>query len=509
MSYDNVKKQIVYQVSINMTTVVQQCGGVRGAFAVNTATGTTYTIPLSYVEQRIGNIFVPNTRLFTVDVTTTGVITIGAAAQFRYEANSIEVTYPQASCPAGSALQRISQNVVISDVFESNLVVAPQSINSLLQRSPLAAGNTVVNCYGDTVTQYAFVGCNRQLFTCTYSFTTQSRCRVLTSDGQAFATCAGAAASDRIADMGSNIPYPTSLDGLHRTYAYHQACVGSACTNTSQSALGGPDEIRTFVSTSVFQPTNIAVNPFQVQGGFLPFPTADATQFRQLTNQVSTPGAVSTFDGNVFSRQPVTVAVLLPASLRQQFDLRVLINAGNTTIYPLDTNGNRVLTSVPSSLDYSAVRNALLYTTKATQSQCPAGDVCNTLPACNGILGCDGFSVPVAQLVSLMPANGYGFETSYRVNLPGQPIATRRRLLAEDPESTSDPNDGRVYFRIRINEDGTVTIDQFSVAVHNRSFVEAFFMALALVIVSAIALYFVVSRVQYSTTKTKYKHMGI
>lgn len=508
VSYDTPTKSILYQLSINLTQAVQNCGA-RGFSVVSTSTGVVYSLPLSYVEHGVTGQFVQTSRLFTISITTTGQISIGATAQYHIQSTNIEVTYPQATCAAGEALQQISQTVVISDVFDPNIVVSPVSIGGLFVRPPgTPAGPPPINCYQDAITQYTFIGCNRQSFQCSYSFTTRSNCRVLSTDGNAFSSCLGAKTFDRLNDFaGFNNAYPTSLDGLHRVFVRHQACNGGVCNITAQAALSTLDEIRTVVQTPVFSATSLSANPFQVQGGFLPVPTADSTQFRQLTDQPGTNSNVSTFDGNVFSRQPITIAVFMPAALRADYDLRLLINSGNTTIFPLDTNGLRVTTSVPAFLDFSDIGNALLYTTKNALLQCAAGDVCANIPACSGILGCDGFSIPVAQLQALMPANGYGFAASYRVGLPGVPqtgaLVSRRLLQTAEPQAT----DGNVYFRIRVNADGSITVEEVTVTPHKQDATPLFFLSLLYVALPALVLYLFVARTQLSCMSIKYSRV--
>jgi hypothetical protein len=504
VTYDTLNKAITHQVSVNLTQALQACGSARGVSAVTTSTGVTYTLPISYVEHGVSGSFVQASKLFTIAVTTTGQVSIGATAQYHYEATSVEVTYPQDTCPAGSAVQRISQTIVISDVFDPSVIVSPVSASNIVQKPAGSPAFPALNCYGDVVTAYNFLGCNRALFQCSYSFTTQGRCRVLGDvNGLTFANCVSPTTAERITDLGAPGAYPVSYDGLHRTFVYHKACIGASCTNTSQSISGTPDEIRTLVQTPVFAATSLTSNPFQVQGGFLPVPTADATQFRQLTDQAATPLGVNTFDGNVFSKLPVTIGVFMPAAQRSDFDLRLLIGSSNITVYPLDSTGARALSSSPASLDFADIRNSLLYTTKNAIAQCAPGDVCNNIPACSGILGCDGFSIPVSQLIALMPANGYGFSVAYRVLLPGVPntgsLVSRRRLLQT---AQDQPTDGNVYFRIRVNLDGSFTIEQISTLSHKSTAAEAFAMTFAIVALTSAVVYLFTASAQLSCAKS-------
>lgn len=343
----------------------------------------------------------------------------------------------------------------LHDVFDANAKVGPRSLSDISLRSPLSPPGPV-NCYGDNITNYIDLGCNDATYTCTFQIVTQSQCRPLTPDGEAFNLCSYAPATARFLDMGSDIPYPTELNGLHTIYVNVYDCDASnECSLANQSPFGYPDQIQTRIISSNYLAQSIASNPFRVAGGFLPTPFSQLDAFNRLTDNIDPTGAVRRFDGNVFSNQPVTIAVVLPQEIRNRYDLRLQLNAGNVTIYPLNPVGIRLGTTGTfngtvfdttgytgvESLDFSDIALATLFTPKnAYDDGCGAQLTCQKLSACNNILGCDGFSVPVAQLRSLMDANGYEFELTYKIGLtnPDGSTPNARTLLSVDNEQVSD-----------------------------------------------------------------------
>ncbi len=66
--------------------------------------------------------------------------------------------------------------------------------------------NALNNCYGEYVYNLTRLSCYES--TCYTQFTTRTKCRTLTLDGQAFNNCSYADAADRVLDMGANIAYP-------------------------------------------------------------------------------------------------------------------------------------------------------------------------------------------------------------------------------------------------------------------------------------------------------------
>jgi hypothetical protein len=386
----------------------------------------------------------------------------------------------------------------LHDVFDAGATVGPRDINDLSLRSPLSPDGPV-NCYGDNITDFRDLGCNDVTYTCTYQIVTQTQCRTLTPDGEAFNLCSYAPTGSRILDMEGDLPYPVELDGLHTVFANVYECDASnQCQLANQSPFGYPDQIQTTIISSNYLAQSIETNPFRVAGGFLPTPFSTLSSFNQLTDTVSPQGSPKRFDGNIFSNQPVTISVVLPPEIRTTYDLRLQLSSGNITIYPLNQVGARLGTSGTfngtaydttgytgrASLDFSDIALATLFTPKnAYDDGCGAQLTCQKLSACNNIIGCDGFSVPVSQLRALMDANGYEFALTYKIGLTnpdGSPPNARSLLSMQEDDgpvfelnspalmrhllqTTANPGRtyiGAVYFTVSVDDAGNITIEQ-------------------------------------------------
>lgn len=329
----------------------------------------------------------------------------------------------------------------------------------------------VANCYGDKVTGFTAVGCDRVTFTCTYEYVTQSRCRVkLPNNSEIFNQCQYAKDADRIADMGSDIAYPKTLDSLHRHFINVYTCDAvdtNNCTLSNQSPLGYPDPVTFRLTNSDFLSQAIEANPFQVTSGLLPFPTAIISQFNYLSDK-SVRGA-QVFDGNLFSNQPVTILTLLPEATRDTNDLRITNTPVNVTITPLNAQAQPLING--RILTYSDIRSRVLYTTKNDYDDgCGAQIACKTLPACNGIYGCDGFSIPTSQLLALSPANGYAIVVNYRIGFarPDGSAPNARRLLSHNELAFDKPMRALLQTSQTTSYENTVSF-QFSVSVNGTN----------------------------------------
>lgn len=179
-----------------------------------TQEGIKYQIPLSYIEQSVNGLFSQITLEYTIDIDLNGSVTIGSSAAYRRRAFPLEIIYPTAGCGPQEARMQITYQYEIHDVFDTQTIVGPRTIDDIAMTSPVSP-TPPETCYGDSITDFAFQGCSSTTFACTYSITTQSRCRSLTPDGEAFNKCSYAKDANRLADMGSDVPYPTALDAYH------------------------------------------------------------------------------------------------------------------------------------------------------------------------------------------------------------------------------------------------------------------------------------------------------
>lgn len=534
VAYDGAKFN--YTVSFDLTAVVAACSSARGGSEQTTSNGKRYVIPLAYLEASVFGLFSEVQTTFTIDVSLSGQVSIAATSTYRRLYAARFVSYPKTDCPDGSARLQITSRVAVRDVFDTTKSVTLDQVTTV----PQAAYGPIGNCYGDTVVSVSDEFCAHP--SCYSTVVTQSQCRVLTSDGQAFARCDRGPDADRIAQLGADVPYPPEYDGIHAIYAYTQLCDSGTtnnCVRIPASASVDKDQYRISVSGSSYLAQLSTANPFTVSGGFLPTSASPVGQFQFLSNTVPAGGQLSQarqFDRNLQSNQPVTLLALLPADLRNTYDLRILINPGNTTIYALDALGRGVGPSGPVtddtqalSLTYSQMLRRLVFTVKNDYDfGCGAEQSCQLLPACAGILGCDGFSIAAQQLRTLLPANGYRFDLVYRIgllNADGSPpnagrgllampqpklsanelhlsaesfvpaatiSAMRRRLLQQQPASSpsgSNEYQGRVYFTVRVDGNGTVSVEQSATGI-------------------AVDLYTQSQDLEYKYTRTQAFYMG-
>ena len=203
-------------------------------------------------------------------------------------------------------------------------------------------------------------------------------------------------------------------------------------------------------------------NPFDVSAGILPFPAAAAAQINVLSSTFGVTNGLQRFDANLFQRQPLTIMIQLPPAVRNLFDLRINNIGTDVQITPIDSFGN----TLPSTgITGNQLAPNLLYVSKNVfDAGCGAANTCLKLPACNNILGCDGFSVPSSFLSSRINGNGFQFQISYRVGLTnsnGSPpnaaaLSSRRRLL-----QLSSSNNGDVTFAFVMDESAPLDTPEF------------------------------------------------
>lgn len=108
-------------------------------------------------------------------------------------------------------------------------------------------------------------------------------------------------------------------------------------------------------------------------------------------------------------------------------------------VFPITSDGSLATRGPCTSLTWLQLQHIIFYTSKSDLQRCPA---CPTLPACNGISGCDGFGITKTQLDSICPAAGWSFQLTYRhtpSNVSTESTA-HRRLLGIDDEDDVEIN---------------------------------------------------------------------
>ncbi len=432
VSYDGA--QFRFNVSIDLINATVQCN-TRGASKTEGLDSRIYIVPLSYIESSPSAVYAQTTKTFTVAVPITGSVTIGGNTAYGTAAFPLTFTFKSgdhAECDPGEGRMYTGWQVETYNVYDVGRTVSVVTGTDVVFRSPVSPAGPV-NCYGEEFfwggdTPYAY-SCDASTFTCKTTFVTRTACRVFTEDGNAFTKCSYAKDADRIADMGSDIPYPTTLDTLHTIFFYRRNCGPfdfdvSSCPIYTTSGDGHPDTVSAHVSGSAFPDTTQTSPQFVVSTGFLP------GQNQGLGAGVdATAGSIQLQADGL-----ITLFASLGVVTRNRYILEVVLS--NTIITPLDSAGGP-MTSVPgytgpAQLTYYEFRTSLLYSAKFDFDQgCGAAGTCQTLPACEGIVGCDGFSLPVAQLQALMPSPRYSIVLAYEIDLPTDSNPpTRRRLLS-------------------------------------------------------------------------------
>ncbi len=455
VSYDNSAQENVWDLALDVRQAVKDCA-LRGATQTRTSNGEQFVIPMSYVESTVRGLYVQTVKVFTVNIVTTGEITIGVTTQYHESGFPIAVSFPQDTCAAGSARMLIKYQYEMHDVYTQDMIVGPRSINDIsVLNDPQVSGP--LSCYNEILSDFNFVGCDyNNTYTCTFQYSTKSECRPLSSDGQAFNLCSYGPTYGSGYNGGA---FPQSYDALHRAAITNYACPSgttdqSTCELIAQNANGYPSEISSTITSSNYLAEEDTFNPFMVESGLLATPTSALSSLEVLTGFGQQPGTTKMFDGNLFSNQALTVVARLPDNLIDLYDLRIQVQPGNTTFQALDAIGRILGTgdyngvynnqggsttnpdgsiyfgypgpyaidpvpySGPTTFDIDAVQGGLLFTTKDFYDNgCGPAGTCVKLPATLQDLGCDGFSVPVLQLKDQIPANGYQVSLTYRIGL--------------------------------------------------------------------------------------------
>jgi hypothetical protein len=125
----------------------------------------------------------------------------------------------------------------------------------------------------------------------------------------------------------------------------------------------------------------------------------------------------------------VSVAIQVDEpQLRNVLTLNILSDYGNVTFTPLNSSGDVIVDALV--ITWAMVQPYVVWTIKSNGSQ---------LPSCDESIGCDGFSVPIEDLVMLSPARGYRIAVFYRVTLPPSISSSSpaRRLLYVLPPASA------------------------------------------------------------------------
>ncbi len=429
VSYAN--GNLVYNLSISALNATNFCNQ-QGAQAVDDDNGRVYTLPISYIQHTVNDLHVQVVQTYKITVPLRGTVVIGAQTTYGTAAYPRLITFTRGQpvgCGADEGRLNIQFQIDTYNVYDPSVRVGVFSPSDVLFRAPTSPAGPV-NCYGDQLetTSFTPVSCDYSTFVCSQQLTVTSRCRALRTDGNAFNECQYSFAQDRIADMNGDFPYPTTLNALHTLFFYRRVCpLSQVQVETCPFVTSSPETVSARILGSSYLETTSTVNGFFVQSGFVDSPTAD----------LSDPAAVMASNGTVHIKDTslVTLVAVMQLASRSTYSLRAKIQNAETRIVPLNDD-NLPLNQVSgysgkALLTYNDFKSSLLYVSKTQFDQgCGIEDSCLSLPACQNILGCDGFSLPASSLLRLMPAPRYAITFAYKVVLPlTQPTPAARRLL--------------------------------------------------------------------------------
>jgi hypothetical protein len=435
---------VVYQVSIDLNLAVNNCSNNTIDPTVTIGySGLQYLIPISIARRTtfdggISDSWFETTQNFWVNMQTTGTITLSATSQYQPQVFIHESVFVNTGCAVGQQRLRITYQMDFHNVYDTNTQVGVFNLTDFVYYY-VGLPSNITNAYGDALYSFTLPSCNYFLNMCSQYVTMQSLCRVVAADGYAFYYGNRANAADRIAYMGSNIPFPTSLDGVHTFFYYTRQYTISTQTYALavQSPAGYPDLVAvTFVAT--VYPDFTTQIQYDLQAGLLDVPTGTnitvGGDFELLVSIVNGTLVSSTTDRyNAQLRWSDELTVFIRATnvnVLQTVQLQIT----NVTFVGLNALGYIEPAYAGQSLNWTSIARYADYVDKYGQTiaPCTTGPPCSLLPLVVSYPGCDGFAIKSTALRSLLPANGYQITISYRFVYPlSGPGSRRRRLLSE------------------------------------------------------------------------------
>ena len=282
--------------------------------------------------------------------------------------------------------------------------------------------------------------CDYVAGTCTVRLVFADLPRAITADGQAFIRANGAFDADHIAAMGSDVDFPTSLDGVHTFWMNVWSCPAtrgsddSGCVLINNLLNGYPDQVPVTLSDTVF-PRVLSSTTLGVIGGTLDTPTSPLTALHLISASTNPANGVIVPDGHT-----LTLLIELSTVLTSLYSLRMDLN--NITITPRLLGANGALANV--SFHWADIAQCVTWFPKNRLLSCPT---CQQIPACLNIAGCDALGVPQQCLAKL----GTGRYTAFRIDVgytaaflsstAPVTVPARRRLLS----SSSGVDETYVY----------------------------------------------------------------
>jgi len=400
---------------------------------------TQYALPISVVRHDHMDAWYETTAFFYVTILSTGSITFSSTSQYQPKVFiGTGADFPTSGCAVGEKRQRIVYTMQYSNVFDSSLLVCPRSCTDVTFVDPQTTD--ISNAYGDSCVSVSYPTRSPQgVSTC--QVTIQSRCRSVQADGKAFFFANRAKDADRIADMGSDIPYPSLYDGVHTFYVnpYQWKTDLSAFELAVQSPMGYPDPVVVTYNQHVFPDsgTSIELTVFDIEAGLLPTPTSNLSEFISLVSIIN--GTVHSTTPDLFNYQLRWDKAITPVirakdpSILASVDLRILNEILNFSIEALDAKGHKIAEYV-APLGWTDIARHVSYIDKNGVGPHCEILTCSKLPGLADHPGADGFSIMVSTLRALQAGNGYRFSFRYRFDTESYSAPGRRLLSLDGPD---------------------------------------------------------------------------
>lgn len=469
VSIDANNATLTFRVSRDLAVAAQNCTRYSTkASVVNGFDQQQYAFPVGVVRVASTNAVYQTNANFFATVQQTTVVAFSSTSGYQPVTSlSRGADFPTNGCGVNQKRMRLVYQLQYRYVFDTSLRVCPRNCSDVVISY---SGSGLVNAYGDACESVTAPICSSITSTCTCFVTMTSRCRSIQNDGQAFFFANRAIAADRIADMGSDIPYPAPLDGVHNFFVYPwqwRSDLTQYALVTQSPALT-PDPVVVVYNQAVYPDagTTVTLPAFDLQVGLLPTPTSNLTEFiplLQVVNGTLQTPTIQFFNAQIRWDKFITpVAVLTNAGVRSVVDLRILNEAVNFTIHALNPSA-QIIQNSPWPLNWTDIDQWVSYTNKEGQAQCQTA--CSRLPGIASVPGADGFSISVAKLRQLLPANGYRFQFRVRADLAsylslGGGSSANRRLLQSNSGGNGDGTTTFLAgFKIQLIDDRLVATD--------------------------------------------------
>lgn len=419
VTLDGTSHYVIHHLSFDLTQIVTNCYQY-GATELYSSSNRYYTIPISIIQRDTNNNFAQQSTSFFITVGLAGQFqSITVSSQYQPVIYQNELTLVTSTCPAGQGMLNIVYLLQIQNVFDQTRFVGPRNTSDILFTSG-SINNTLHNCYGEHVVSVQRQGCINNI--CYTYITTQTKCRTLRTDGQAFNNCTFAETADRQADIGVNGTYSSMLNGVHTFWVNDYSCPFTAnqtnnwknCTLAVSSPYSFPDIMNSNITINTYPETDITLT-FDAYAGMLPSPNSDLSLIETLSQGPnSVYNVADLFNTQLQWNSQFTFAIgVLDPTLRAY---------ANITLQPqtlfridgLDAQGNVLSGSTPLYID--DVFPYMTYVPKLLLWACTHG--CKNTPATANQTAYDSFSIPVISLRALLPASGYAVSVAYQINIP-------------------------------------------------------------------------------------------